>query len=306
MTETSVLLVEVEDTGIGLSNEAMAALFSPFQQSQSLAGGTGLGLFSLAKRVEALHGKCGVKRRRDGKQGSLFWFTLPYKPDRFAVALKSAMVSKQNSIAKPASMDSNAGDRSLALTAAAVAATVRVGGESASAAGDCKPQEPAGCRVLLVDDSPTISKMMSMLLRRQGFVVSTAENGAQALDLVQKALQAQSADREKVPVFDIILTDLQMPVMDGLEATKRLREMEKQLFSAATSRLHHVVIGVSANSDQDIVQQTADCGFDGFLSKPFSMSAFQDLLEDMGLAHLDMTRHGLKAIEPRTTERTAF
>eukprot|EP00969_Alexandrium_andersonii_P052145 2289758-Alexandrium_andersonii.AAC.1 len=66
----SFVKVEVEDTGIGMSEEAMKNLFSAFKQAQRLAGGTGLGLFSLAKRIEALNGKCGVAARSDGQQGS--------------------------------------------------------------------------------------------------------------------------------------------------------------------------------------------------------------------------------------------
>ena len=76
-----VLKFEVQDTGIGLSEEAMKNLFNPFKQAQRLAGGTGLGLYSLAKRMDALGGYYGVKNRPDGKQGSVFWFAVPYKPD---------------------------------------------------------------------------------------------------------------------------------------------------------------------------------------------------------------------------------
>ena len=78
---------EIEDTGIGMTEEAMASLFNPFKQTQRLAGGTGLGLYSLAKRLEALHGFYGVMKRRDGKQGSLFWFAIPYRPDHVAALL---------------------------------------------------------------------------------------------------------------------------------------------------------------------------------------------------------------------------
>ncbi len=60
--DNQFLRVEVQDTGIGLSDEAMQSLFNPFKQAQRLAGGTGLGLFSLAKRVEALQGTYGVMR----------------------------------------------------------------------------------------------------------------------------------------------------------------------------------------------------------------------------------------------------
>lgn len=64
------VVIEVADTGIGLSEVAAASLFSPFTQAQRLSGGTGLGLYSLAKRVDALHGRYGVKLRDDGSSSS--------------------------------------------------------------------------------------------------------------------------------------------------------------------------------------------------------------------------------------------
>jgi hypothetical protein len=72
--------VRVEDTGIGISEEKRNELFQPFKQAQRHAGGTGLGLFSLSKRIEALGGAVGVEPRSDNKQGSMFWFTFPYRP----------------------------------------------------------------------------------------------------------------------------------------------------------------------------------------------------------------------------------
>ena len=76
------ICVEVEDTGIGIPTETRAKLFSPFQQVQRMTtGGTGLGLFSLRKRIEALGGNCGIKDRDDKGEGSCFWFSFPYRPD---------------------------------------------------------------------------------------------------------------------------------------------------------------------------------------------------------------------------------
>ena len=75
------LLLEIADTGIGISEEKRKSLFLPFKQAQRFAGGTGLGLFSLARRVEAQKGAFGVRDREDGVQGCIFWFMLPYKPD---------------------------------------------------------------------------------------------------------------------------------------------------------------------------------------------------------------------------------
>ena len=85
-----MIRIEIEDSGIGISEDMMSNLFNPFKQAQRLAGGTGLGLYSLAKRIEALGGDYGVNRRSDGQSGSLFWFTIPYRPD---VRLLSGLAS---------------------------------------------------------------------------------------------------------------------------------------------------------------------------------------------------------------------
>lgn len=68
--------LRVEDTGIGLSE--MEQLFNPFHQGQRFGGGSGLGLYSLAKRIDALRGQYGVQRMRDGHEDSLFWSLVAY------------------------------------------------------------------------------------------------------------------------------------------------------------------------------------------------------------------------------------
>ena len=72
---------EVEDYGVGISDAKRDILFDSFEQTQRRTGGTGLGLYSLARRVEALGGSYGLSDRRDGQQGTLIWFSFPYKPD---------------------------------------------------------------------------------------------------------------------------------------------------------------------------------------------------------------------------------
>eukprot|EP00981_Chlorochromonas_danica_P015112 scaffold10587_cov199-Ochromonas_danica.AAC.1 len=230
---TTMIRVEVEDTGIGMSQDAMQALFSPFKQAQRLAGGTGLGLFSLAKRMEALQGKCGVMPRHDGIRGSIFWFAFPYKPDYTvnekrpselyedirAILRRGAFSILEEPSGSGSRDPSSSGGPSLIMSPRLArsssfsalinrSASTEMGSEGryiltrAQSADYNQPTTlpppsrgngSSGKRlhILLVDDTPSVMKMTSMLLRRQGFEVTSAENGAIALDLIQANLDQQ-------------------------------------------------------------------------------------------------------------------
>ncbi|RYH22496.1 response regulator [archaeon] len=327
-----VLRVEVEDEGIGMTEQAMSELFSPFKQTQRLAGGTGLGLFSLAKRIEALRGQCGVCRRRDGKQGSLFWFTIPYRPDEEERRKKKdadgglSRVVSVDSIGDVSNLNCTIDEEAImhspyppATISAADMMTQPMVSHSAEAQlipvaiqtnssmhSQSSNQASAPFRILLVDDSPSVLKMMSMMLRRQGHVVTIAENGAIALDLLTSRLSSRSTEQSASAVstiFDIVLMDLQMPVMDGIEAVKRLRQFEAQRLAIAnttgyvdqtsrntvhddhavrmSSQSRQLVIGLSANCEDDVLQETASVGFDAFLPKPFSLNSFLELVNEL-------------------------
>lgn len=101
VSEEFMIRVEVEDEGIGIPVDKREDLFQPFKQAQKRAGGTGLGLFSLSKRVESLGGSCGITDRRDGKGGCLFWFTVPYRPDEEAASLDGIREDSSTHIFSP-------------------------------------------------------------------------------------------------------------------------------------------------------------------------------------------------------------
>lgn len=120
------------------------------------------------------------------------------------------------------------------------------------------PERPL--RVLLADDHPTNRKVVELMLEGVAEVVSV-ENGAEAL-------MALGTD-----LFDLVLMDMQMPVMDGLEATRRIRETE-----AAAGRTPTPLIMLTANALPEHVAASLAAGADRHLEKPVT---FADLLEAM-------------------------
>ncbi|SKA23974.1 PAS domain S-box-containing protein [Trichlorobacter thiogenes] len=109
--------------------------------------------------------------------------------------------------------------------------------------------------ILLVDDSQTSRIMASSLLRHFGHRVQTAENGAEALEQWRKG------------PFDIILMDIQMPVMDGVEATQIIREEER------ATRRHTAIIALTAHALVEQRNHLLSSGFDGYVSKPLDIAA---------------------------------
>ena len=367
------LMFSVEDNGIGIPAEAMLQLFKPFKQTQRLTGGTGLGLYSLAKRVEAIQGEYGVRKRKDGQRGSVFWFTIPYRPDEsmLAAASTDAFLTNNgngglktlrelskgissfdfNDIAEmgrrsrafqqqsvPASTSNTAANgcivtesgfgrlplmvppilsnrpsvRSLStvsrmdtssdpttampslipsvLTQEAVSnlrtqsmdipQTIKELAAIPSAdvrpfvANEISPAQSDSIilDILLVDDAPTIVKMTSMMLRKLGHRITTAENGEVAVNTVENYWKNEHK------CFDVILMDLQMPVMDGIEATKRIRLMERSSKSGEGCDLpRQIILGVSANSDIDTERQSIQSGADAFIAKPFKANIFMEV-----------------------------
>ncbi|RYH07579.1 response regulator [archaeon] len=294
-----LLRIEVEDQGIGMSEETRAKLFAPFQQHQAMTiGSTGLGLFSLKKRVEALGGKCGVEGRRDGTQGSLFWFTIPHRPDHTQEEMvQNQIQAEMLAVSKSKSLDNTSGIRTTtsdiqsdALGDFWTASRDSISAVKVSSIGvlsivgeEESKLSMIATRVLLVDDSPSIIKMTSMLFQKYGYHVTTATNGAMALEVIQ----AEQKRTGQVVVFDVVLMDLQMPIMDGIEAVKRLRALEKSCLSSNTDdkahltneAMKHFVVGLSANSDTTVCEHTKAAGFDCFLPKPFQIDTFRTLFK---------------------------
>ena len=119
------------------------------------------------------------------------------------------------------------------------------------------------CRILLVEDGFDNQRLIGHVLRKAGAEVSVAENGQVAVDLALAAKQADSA-------FDIILMDIQMPVMDGYEATRQLRR----------TGYINPIIALTANTTTGNRQKCLDSGCSDFMTKPFDISTFVTVVAD--------------------------
>ena len=185
------VIVSVEDNGIGISLDDQKNLFEPFRQAQRRTGGTGLGLYSLKKRMQALYGDCGLTARKDGKQGSVFWFSFPYRPDN---TQSSASIMTSN-----LTETFNESNRT-----ASVLMTNPPSNQTIDISKERSIIPIPKLRILLTDDSPSILKVTSRFLKMNGHEVTTAENGSEALKLI-------NSDEL---IFDVLVTDLQMPVSE--------------------------------------------------------------------------------------------
>jgi two-component system chemotaxis response regulator CheY len=120
-------------------------------------------------------------------------------------------------------------------------------------------------RALIVDDSGFIRDYLRQLLERMGVVCVEAENGREAIATLKES-----------PEFDLVLLDLNMPVMDGMECVKELR-------GAGLSPQSKVMM-VTTEPDSVFIRRALEYGADEFLMKPFTPESLQEKLSMMGFS----------------------
>lgn len=199
---------EVRDTGIGMSQDKIPAIFNSFTQATSDTtrkfGGTGLGLTICKRLVELQNGNIQVKSRRG--IGSTFTFVLSY-----------GIAEQQNLQPTPA----------------------------------IEAYQLNNVRLLLVEDNPSNRMVATRFLNKMGVRVTVAENGAVAVERVQEQ------------DYDIVLMDLQMPQMDGYQATRAIRKLGGKYQQLP-------IIALTADVVSDAKDRVKQAGMDDYLSKPFS------------------------------------
>src|SRR5512139_2679948 len=118
-----------------------------------------------------------------------------------------------------------------------------------------------GLRILVVDDDLLNQQLMQILLKQEGHHVELASNGLEAFDII------------KLQQFDIVFMDLNMPVMDGRQASRHIREWENGVQRT-------FIVALTASYLPDEKQGLREAGVDNYIAKPFEVRHIQQLLRD--------------------------
>ncbi len=217
------LQLDVIDTGIGVAPEQAEHLFEPFVQADASTvrnyGGTGLGLTISKRLANMLGGDVTIVESRPG-EGTTLRFTL-----------------------------STGSLRGVPLSDQPFEEAVRGADACLGYAGPVTTS--LNCRVLLAEDGVDNQKLIAHILRRGGASVEIVSDGSQAVE------QATSAMRRGEP-FDVVLMDMQMPVMDGYEATRELRARGYE----------RAIIALTAHAMASDRGRCLDAGCDDYATKP--------------------------------------
>jgi CheY-like chemotaxis protein len=209
------VLLTVADTGIGISKEISESIFLPFQQGENSAsknfGGTGLGLAITKKLVQLMDGEIWVSS--EVGKGSCFSISLPMEESKVLI---------KNQSDSPLPVDHN---------------LIKL--------------KDMPLKILLVDDAINNRNLILAYLKAFPFVITQAENGLKALEILKKE------------TFDLVLMDIQMPEMDGYTATNCYRTWETKNRSVRLP-----IIALTAYALKEERDKCFAAGCDEHLSKP--------------------------------------
>ncbi|PLB46563.1 putative sensory transduction histidine kinase [Aspergillus steynii IBT 23096] len=308
--DTAYIMVAVKDSGIGISNEAQKRLFERFNQAtprtESIYGGSGLGL-NVSRKLCHIHGgEIGVSSKEG--EGSTFGFFFKVRRtaapandepprqkkdaiqelcsdiqklgneltgvnrDTAAPSIPEAPMMAKLTEATPGASDdrkehtaqlsrqTKSGETVVTLPQSA-SGTSSLSSASASATNS---EPPSSARhILLVEDNIINRQVLSRKLKSLGFRISEASNGQEALDSVQ------------THSFDCVLMDQVMPIMDGNEATRKIRDLEKR------TKTHVPVLGVTANVREAQQADMMSAGMDDIIHKPYKTNDLSEKIDRM-------------------------
>ncbi|KAJ3147907.1 hypothetical protein HDU86_007652 [Geranomyces michiganensis] len=261
------LQFEVEDSGIGIPADSMERLFQSFSQLHQDAGarrygGTGLGLAISKRLVELMD-----------EQGGRMWATSQYgKGSTFYVSLSMPVCTQEDMMNSTAGMkqneayswiDSENNDKDASPPIA----------PAADSSKTTTLAERVPIKILVAEDNPVNQKLSLRLLQKLGYTGSSVhlvEDGTEAVS----AIAAQE--------YDLILMDVQMPFMSGIEATRHIR-MDP---AVAQRGLQPVILALTANAMETDRTSCLEAGMNGHISKPVKLETLARMIETHGGARV--------------------
>ena len=279
------LSVAVRDTGRGITPDEMNRLFHRFQQASPKThikyGGSGLGLFISRELARLQGGQIGVAS--SAGIGSTFAFFIrahrcsPPQPKYLTRCDSNSTTTSTGSgackrsrveILNSANIDAHA---HVATDIASIKMKGVVEAETAIA--------QQHLHLLVVEDNLINQKVMAKQLQNAGYIVSVANHGHEALDYIRLSHFHQPLGGA---ALDVVLMDVEMPIMDGLACARRIREME----DSGELKAHIPVVAVTANARAEQQAAALDAGMDSVVTKPFRMLELLPELEKVRKASL--------------------
>lgn len=241
-TERDVIVrFEIQDTGIGISKKDLDKLFVSFAQldgsSTRRHGGTGLGLAISKKLINMMGGEINV--HSEAEKGSTFSFTCMVQSAESQPQSETIEFTGERSSGMPGSVEKH----------------------SEGMLPDDVHEGRLEHKILLAEDNAINTKLAVIQLNKMGYDVKAVVNGLEAVE------KFRSGD------YSLILMDCQMPVMDGYQATKEIRNLE------AFNGRHIPIIAMTANAMKGDMEKCLSFGMDDYISKPVNFYKLKETVE---------------------------
>ncbi|QIW97231.1 hypothetical protein AMS68_002749 [Peltaster fructicola] len=250
------LSIEVIDTGRGMTATESAKLFHKFAQASPKTyaeyGGSGLGLFICKQLCQLQGGAIGVASRLGAGTTFAFYIT-------------ASRCSPPEETTKLAAIDESSQSNHAALTS--------------PVAKHRRDLTAHPYHILLVEDNLINQRVLRTMLERAHYTVQVANHGLEALDYIMKTHWSKPDGVQ----LDVVLLDIEMPVCDGLECARRVRQHQ----DSGVLIGHIPIIGVTANARGEQQQLAIEAGMDTVVTKPFKMKQLIDKLDELDVRSKD-------------------
>ncbi|KAL6715259.1 Chk1 protein kinase [Lecanora helva] len=251
-SESVTIICSVSDTGIGITQEQASRLFKPFSQADSSTqrsyGGSGLGLSICKALVDALDGKIWMESRLG--QGTTVSFVIKFQ--------KAATSTTANDADTPSESDPMA-------TWSSESDSILP--HSFTSFFDLSKVPRDELRVCIAEDNPINQKIAVSFVKKLGIKSEAFSDGQQAVE----ALRRRSKENEP---FHLVLMDVQMPVLDGYNATRVIRKDEDPAVRGV------LIIAMTASAIQGDREKCLEAGMNNYLAKPVRVAVLKSMLED--------------------------